>query len=186
MPLSTYAIPYEDVPLPKQRMSPEVRAKLDAGEIDEQEAEATRVSSFAVRGLALPDITYLVTHHLGDLVKAVDLYQERKGMARWNKTSLTTFATIIARDFPLLTAEIVSVCADEEGQLDKIMKLPFLVQINAMLIVCKLTMEEAGGLKNLSAFAAPLLAGLDGEADPGTLKRKLLDFITGSGETLTS
>src|SRR5688572_14644047 len=108
MPLSDYEIVYEEVPLPRN-------------------------GKFGVRGLALTDLTYLVTNHLGDLTKAAELWLARKQMDRWNKTMLMEFATILARDFPMLTVEIISCCADETDQAAKVAKLPFLTQLNALL-----------------------------------------------------
>lgn len=140
----------------------------------------TEAPFFEVRGLGLPDIEHLVSYHLGDLVKAVDLYIQKKN-GRMAASSLQEFALIIARDVPALVTEIIYIATDEEGAeiLAKVKRLPVLVQINALLQISKLTSEEAGGLKNLIAFAAPLLDGVlaGAESEPGTLKRKLLTSI---------
>jgi len=184
MALSDYEVQFDEVPLPKRRLTLEEQKRLDAGEMSQEDAAALCRCSFKVRGLALVDITYLVEHHLGDLVKAVDLYHERQ-QGRMARSTLADFAMILARDLPILTSEIISVAAEETGQQDKIAKLPALVQINALLIISKLTTEEAGGLKNLLAFVGPILQGAAtvGVGEPGALVMKLLASIGGSDQT---
>lgn len=181
MPLSEFEIEtfYEPVPISRRRFTPEEQAAIDAGEISEEEALKKCERSFNVRGLSLMDIDHLLKHHLGDLTKAVELYHERQTNGRMGKATLADFAMILGRDLPLLMVEIISIAADEENQRDKIAKLPAVIQLNALLIIAKLTTEEAGGLKNLVAFGGPLLRGVlgAGAGEPGTLTKKLLDSI---------
>lgn len=149
-----------------------------------------RGQEFTVRGLTLFDITHLVQNHIGDLLKAVEIYAREK---KPNGTEhIKQVALIVARDLPHLVAEIISMASEEENQAaarDSAARLPSVVQINAMLTVVKLSGEEAGGLGNLFESVAPLLDGLLGrqqQGQPGTLKRRLQDSIMASGVMPTS
>lgn len=142
-----------------------------------------RGGSFVVRGLGLPAVTHLVQHHLADVLKALELYtRQKRGVA--TRAMMSEFAMLLCKDVPALATEIISVACEEEGVEDKIRQLPVVPQINALLMIVKLTTEEAGGLKNLVAFVAPMLRGVvnSEEAVPGTLKHKLLTSILAYGE----
>lgn len=188
MPLSDYESPTERIPLPKRKLTEAMIAAIASGDSSEEEVDLQRENYFTVRGLTLQDITYLVQNHLGDLVKTFEIYSEQK---RGNaENAIVQMAMIVARDMPTLAVEIISVASDESADGAKVgaSKLPALIQINALLTIVKLSSEEAGGLKNLTALVGPAVANVvnPGTMVPGALKQKLLAFITGLGVTPTS
>lgn len=112
--------------------------------------------AFQVRGLNLEDVTFLAQNYLGDILKAVAEYGKSKQHVIERK-NLGDFLLVLSKDFPTLTAEIISRGADEEGQVNKARSLPFMLQLTALKEILRLTTEEAGGLKNLLAVLAAAL-----------------------------
>lgn len=107
---------------------------------------------FEVRGLCLEDMTFLVQRHLGPITRAAKLWQEsREDVLRTG--NISNFVMTLARDFPELAAEVISVAADEldEGATAKASRLPIASQIAALSAISRLSMEDAGGLGNLLA-----------------------------------
>lgn len=183
MPLSLYEPPTERIPLPMLALTDAMREALEKGDATEADIAKQRENFFTVRALILDDISYLINHHLGDLVKVFEIYSgQKRGNA---STAVTQMATIVARDLPSLAAEIISVASDEIDPKAKLAarKLSAVTQINALLTITKLSSEEAGGLKNLLALVGPAVANVvnPGTTVPGALKSKLLAFITGLG-----
>jgi hypothetical protein len=132
MPLSTYEIPMASIPLGKN-------------------------NSFDVRAITFPDLTFMVEKHLPALTAILAKYKEAQEEV-YSRRSIADFAVMIARDFPSFAVEIISVCisgedetADREALSKKVALLGAPVQINAMLEIARLTVDEAGGLKNLTA-----------------------------------
>jgi hypothetical protein len=107
---------------------------------------------FEVRGITLDDMTFLINQHLGPITKAVKLYQEsREDVLKTG--NLQGFVMTLARDFPDLAAEVISAASDSlDDETRKIAKtLPISVQIMALSEITRLSLEDAGGLKNLLA-----------------------------------
>lgn len=107
---------------------------------------------FEVRGLCLEDMTFLIGQHLGPITRALKLYQESR--ADVLKTgNLQGFVMTVARDFPELAAEVISAGADQlDDTTRKVARqLPISVQIMALTEITRLSLEDAGGLKNLLA-----------------------------------
>lgn len=107
---------------------------------------------FEVRGLCLDDMTFLVQRHLGPITRALKLWQEsREDIIRTG--NLQQFVLSLAKDFPELAAEVISCAADEidDEASAKAGRLPIATQIAALTAVSRLSMEDAGGLKNLLA-----------------------------------
>jgi hypothetical protein len=134
MELRDYTIPRAKVPLP---------GKPKPGE---------EKSSFEVRGLCVDDLTFLVTAHHGPITRALKLYQESRSDILASK-NISGFVLTLAKDFPDLVAEVISAATDSlDDQTREIArKLPIVTQITALNEILKLSMEEAGGLKNLMA-----------------------------------
>lgn len=126
--------------------------------------------SFDVRGLCLEDMTFLISQHMGPITRAIKLYQESK--ADVLKTgNLQGFILTLARDFPELAAEVISAAADQlDDATRKIARqLPISVQIMALTEITRLSIEDAGGLKNLLAEMTATLqerAGVESGAAP--------------------
>ena len=118
-----------------------------------------------VRGICADDITYLLQRHLGPLTRAVKLWQESKqDIIRTG--NLQQFILTLLRDFPDITAEVISACADEldDEAVQTARKLPLASQLAALTAIARLTQEEAGGLGNLLAEMRSRLEGVAGVA----------------------
>ncbi len=107
---------------------------------------------FMVRGLCADDLALMVSLHLHEIVKALELYREQKGNIMASG-SLAEFVMTFVRDFPAVATEVISAAADAhtDKAREVIGKLPITVQLAALNEITKLTMEDAGGLKNLLA-----------------------------------
>ncbi len=105
-----------------------------------------------VRGLCADDITFLVQLHIPEITKALKLYQESRGDILV-KGNITQFVMTLARDFPGLVAEVISAASDSLSDKGRSVaaRLPVATQIAVLNEVTRLTMEDAGGLKNLLA-----------------------------------
>jgi hypothetical protein len=119
---------------------------------------------FEVRGLCVDDLTLLISIHHGAITRALKLYQESKADVLASK-NLTGFMLLLAKDFPELVAEVISAAADSLDDATRAVarKLPFTTQVLAMNEILKLSMEDAGGLKNLLAELRELAANANGE-----------------------
>lgn len=109
-----------------------------------------------VRGLNVDDLSILVTHHLQPISQAVALYAQSRQEV-FTKASLHGFIVKVAADFPGLLSEVISLAADEPTLKGK--KLAMGVQIAAMNEIARLTLEEVGGLGNLSLVLGNLVKG---------------------------
>ena len=107
---------------------------------------------FMVRGITLDDMTFLVSQHLGPITRAVKMYQESKADIL-TTGSFQGFIMAMARDFPDLLAEVISAAADSLDDTTRAVakQLPLSTQIIALNEIVRLTVEDAGGLKNLLA-----------------------------------
>jgi hypothetical protein len=107
---------------------------------------------FEVRGITLDDMTFLVNQHLEPITRALKLYQEsREDILKTG--NLSGFVMTLARDFPALAAEVISAASDSLDEATRAVaaKLPLSVQISALSEIVRLSLEDAGGLKNLLA-----------------------------------
>ena len=110
-----------------------------------------------VRGLNVDDLSVLITNHLEPIVKATELYAKSKTEV-FTQVSLHAFVLSIAKEFPSLVTEVISLAADEPSLRGK--KIALGVQIAALDAITKLTLEEMGGLGNLSLVVANLAKGV--------------------------
>ena len=124
-----------------------------------------------VRGLNVDDLSVLITNHLEPISKAVALYAQSKKDV-YTKASLHAFVISTASEFPGLISEVISLAADEPSLKGR--KIAMGVQIAALNEIIRLTLEELGGLGNLSLVVANLAKGvlseypnLRGPAQPG-------------------
>jgi hypothetical protein len=107
-----------------------------------------------VRGICGDDIVYLVMSHHADITKALVIYQEQRERIMKGGQGLTNFILALARDFPDVIAEVISAACDKAGDeatLKVAKQLPIPTQLLALNEIIRLTMEDAGGLKNLLA-----------------------------------
>lgn len=105
-------------------------------------------NTVAVRGLNLDDIMGLLPGHLDHLSKIAELYAQHK-QSVFSGRALHDFIISIAKDFPSLVSEVISVAADEPDARD--VKLSTGLQLSVLTAIFKLTIEDAGGLGNLFA-----------------------------------
>jgi hypothetical protein len=132
-------------------------------------------TSFDVRAIAFPDLTSLVQNHMTDLMVIIDKHRETKNDV-YAKKNISELVVMVARDFPTLATEIISRCIANEvvtdETRDKIAQLSFPVFIDAMIKIAMLTVEEAGGLKNLIAsLRSRLVEATQEMVDQGSLTK---------------
>jgi hypothetical protein len=109
-----------------------------------------------VRGLNVDDLSSLVTNHLESISKAVALYAASKKDV-YSTKNLHAFIIQTASQFPGLVSEVISLAADEPSLKGK--KIALGVQIAALNEIARLTLEELGGLGNLSLVLVNLAKG---------------------------
>lgn len=132
---------------------------------------------FTVRGMNSEDVTFLITHYLEDLQRAVADYGERS-IAGLNRDALTELILLIAKDFPMMVTEMISRCADATTaeDVEKFRRLPFVKQITALKEIAFLSVEDGGlDLKKVLGVVASLLEA-NGMA-PGPLMKSLRTTI---------
>lgn len=110
-----------------------------------------------VRGLNVDDLSALVTNHLEPISHAVALYAKSKKDV-YSKANLHAFVISCASQFPGLVSEVISLAADEPSLREK--KIALSVQIAALNEIVRLTIEELGGLGNLSLVLGNLAKGV--------------------------
>lgn len=138
-----------------------------------------------VRGLNVDDLSILITNHLPAISKALALYAASKKDV-YSTANLQAFIIQTVSQFPGLVSEVISLAADEASLKGK--KIALGVQIAAMNEIAKLTLEELGGLGNLSLVLANLAKGALSEypslREPAmTITERSADSIGGAEKT---
>lgn len=110
-----------------------------------------------VRGLNADDLAILVANHLEPISKATALYAAQK-RDQFSTANLHAFVIQTASSFPGLVSEVISLAADEPSLKGR--KIALGVQIAALNEIVRLTLEEAGGLGNLSLVLGNLAKGV--------------------------
>lgn len=110
-----------------------------------------------VRGLNVDDLSILIANHLEPISHAVALYAKSQKDV-YSKANLHAFVISTASQFPGLISEVISLAADEPAL--KTRKIAMGVQIAALNEIVRLTLEELGGLGNLSLVLANLAKGV--------------------------
>lgn len=109
-----------------------------------------------VRGLNADDLAILITNHLDPISKALALYAAQK-RDNFSTANLHAFVIQTASEFPSLISEVISLAADEPAVRN--VKLALGVQIAALNEIVRLTLEEMGGLGNLTLVLGNLAKG---------------------------
>lgn len=109
-----------------------------------------------VRGLNVDDLSTLLSSQLDPVAEAVALYAASKKDV-YTTANLHAFVISCAKQFPSLVSEVISLAADEPSLREK--KIGIGVQIAALNEIVRLTLEELGGLGNLSLVVANLAKG---------------------------
>lgn len=112
--------------------------------------------SFTVRGMNGDDVVFITTTYLEDLKKVLAKYG---GTPRLQKSRVADLVMEIIKDFPMLSVEIISRCADCPGDTEKFRNLSFITQINALKAILELSSDDDDGqlLKKAGAALASLL-----------------------------
>lgn len=128
-----------------------------------------------IRGLALEDFSILVSAHLDDMMEIATLYvQSQKDVLAG--TNMTDIVMLVSRQFPKVISEVISMVTDTPEL--KELRLPVGLQIKIIQTSIKLTLEDAGGLGNLTAtFQSVVDAAVEGR---GEVSRKLQDTLSQS------
>lgn len=117
-----------------------------------REIELSKGNSFHVKGLSLNDLTVLIRVHFDDLDALFDLFDNAE---RLEVKDLQPLAISVVSNAPGFAANVISLAAGE-GSASDAERLPFPVQVKALLEIGELTFTEVGGVGK----AMELLAGL--------------------------
>lgn len=132
-----------------------------------------------VRGLALEDFSQLIVSHLDDLMNLTTLYiNSQKDVFAGN--NMTEVVMLAVRDFPKMVSEVISMVTDTPEL--RGVKMPAGLTINIITASLKLTLEDAGGLGNLSAMLQDAVQAA--VAGRGEVSRKLQDILSQSSTTV--
>lgn len=128
-----------------------------------------------VRGLSTEDIGGLLVRHLDSMMEITTLYvQSLKDVTA--ATNLTDVIVVAARSFPGFVSEVISIVTDEPKLKD--MRIPADLQLRILQAAFKLTVEDSGGLGNLSAILTNAVRAA--VAGRGDVSRKLQDILSPS------
>lgn len=140
--------------------------------------------AITVRGLGLEDFGLLIENHLAAVTEAAERYAAMKRDI-YAKQNLQGFMLVLAREFPSLATEVISVAADEPELRD--FKLPIGPQMAALAEIARLTLMDAGGLGNLLAILGTTLQSVGGDSLVESLKPMLSSVSIGdSAKSATS
>lgn len=139
-----------------------------------------------VRGLSLDDMGLLIVNNLDAMMEIATLYisSQKDVFAGNNATDLMMVA---AKNFPDFVSEVISMVTDTPEL--RRTRLPAGVQLTILQAAFKLTVQDAGGMGNLSAMLSN--AARAAMANRGDASRKLQDILspnstTGAGKTRAS
>lgn len=140
-----------------------------------------------VRGLALEDFSDLIVGHLDELMDLTAVYIQSKDDV-FSATNMTDVVIMASKQFPALVSEVISMVTDTPEL--KGTRLGVGLQVKILQAAFKLTVEDAGGLGNLSAMLQNVVKaaaqGRQGEASL-RLKDTLSRFsTTGAAKTPVS
>ncbi len=102
-----------------------------------------------VRGLSLEDMTALVVDHLDDMMEITTLYIQSQKDVR-AVTNYTEMIILVSKSFPHFVSEVISIVTDTP-ELRKV-RLGAALQLKILSASLKLTVEDFGGVGNLSAL----------------------------------
>lgn len=159
---------------------------LEHFEIGEKLIESRR-GSFMVRGMNTDDLTFLVTNYLEQMVRALQQFGKEHGddgATLLETKALGELFLILTTGFPELVAEIISRCADRPDLVETVRRMAFPIQVQALAAITELTIEDAGGLGNLTAVLRSLLETRGLQVGP--LTTSLRTIIEKQGPTSAS
>lgn len=128
-----------------------------------------------VRGLSLDDISELIVNHLDPMMEITALYvQSQKDVLA--VTGMTELVMVAVRTFPDFVSEVISIVTDTP-ELRKA-RLPVGLQLRVIQASLNLTIQDAGGLGNLSAVLQDAIRAA--VAGRGEASQRLQDILSPS------
>lgn len=122
------------------------------------ETISVRQGSFTVRGLNSEDVVFLTSHYLEDLKRIVAEYGVKHAVGGvLPRAAVAELVMDIAQKFPMMSAEIISRCAEASEEIDKFRRLSFVKQIEALKAIAILSVEDGHDLKKAGEVLASLL-----------------------------
>lgn len=122
------------------------------------ETVTVRGGSFTVRGMNSEDVVFLTSHYLEDLKTLVADYGKKQAKGGvLPRAAVAELVMDIAQRFPMMSAEMISRCADAPDQIDKFRQLSFVKQIEALKHIAVLSVEDGHELKKVGEVLASLL-----------------------------
>jgi hypothetical protein len=121
---------------------------------------AVGVGSLSLRGLNLDDISLLMSAHSDKLFSA---FQQFESIVKSDNPESAVIARLVfdlINEAPQVAADIIALAADEPDHHQNARKLPFPVQVQALITVANLTFEAGGGLGELKAALVSVGRGL--------------------------
>lgn len=115
---------------------------------------------FAVRGLSLDDITFLVQRHGAGLQAAFAQMMASDG--ELSTDTVAAFALPFLQSAPEIAAEVIACASGDKDAADVAAALPFPVQIEALEQIARLTFEASGGPKKLVELVIRLAQAMTG------------------------
>ena len=139
-----------------------------------------------VRGLSLTDMSVLVVDHLDSMMEITTLYIQTQKDVR-AATNMTDLLTVASKSFPGFVSEVISIVTDTPSLRDK--ALPAVLQLKILSAAIKLTVEDAGGMGNLSAMLQGVVkSAIQGRGEVSQKLQAILSpsSIGGAAKTPTS
>lgn len=144
---------------------------------------------FVVEGLSLDTLAVLVKTHLPDFDAIFDIVTKGEAHNESFSAHLQRVAQALVVQAPALAANVIAIASTEaltEDLVTKARRLPFPVQVEALMNIGALTFEEVGGIKKAMESLMVLLMRLRTKPlkqmdEPGTPSSS--SSTTASGET---
>lgn len=133
-----------------------------------EEVKIPKNEPFFVEGLSLSSLAVLVRTHLSDLDAIFDLFQSGADI---KTEDISGFLGNLIMQAPGLVANIIAVAANEPDAAPQVQKLPFTVQLDAIMKIGELTFTEPGSVKKCMEQIA-LLLQQTGATNPLTMAGK--------------
>lgn len=123
------------------------------------EFELAKGVNIILRGLSTEDIVHLFEANFPEIQATWELY-EQANRAIFTDTAQIKFLSALISKCPGLVSELISRSAGEPEHAAKVAKWGLGLQMGCLQAIFNLTLQEAGGLKNLSASLDPMLPTL--------------------------
>lgn len=123
-------------------------------EIETRTIKVGKTGSFTVRGVNSEDVVFLTSVYLEEIKEIVARHGKNKSPT---KNAVVELVMEIAQTFPLLSAEIISRCADAKGQVEKFRGLTFVKTLEALKHILELSTDDGPDLKKAGAGLLSLL-----------------------------